>query len=297
LNIISIGEVLWDVVGETEHLGGAPFNFAAHLSKLGHHVSFVSAVGSDARGGRILNRMSRMGLTTHYVRRIENYPTGTARVTLDAQGQPHFVIGRPAAYDFPQLSENGLAELLSQPIDWIYFGTLQQMSFGARELTTKLLHSDRKARRFYDVNLRLASWEPSLVQKLMSHATVVKLNDTEVEEITKLFDQAFTSFEEFCRSYSARFGWEAVCITRGAKGCVLLIGEQYVEAPGYPVTVADTVGAGDAFAAAFVHGFGSGWSAPRIADFANQVGALVASRAGAIPDWTVEEAESLDPRR
>jgi fructokinase len=302
VNIISIGEVLWDVVGETEHLGGAPFNFAAHLSKLGHHVSFISAVGNDARGRQILDRMSRMGLTTRYVHRVENYPTGTASVTLDAQGQPHFVISRPAAYDFPQLTENDFAELLSQSSDWVYFGTLQQMSPDARHLTTKLLNSrvpnsNRRTRSFYDVNLRVDSSEPALVQDSLARATVVKLNETEVEEIAKMFGQPCASFEEFCRSYLAKFDWEAVCVTRGVRGCVLLIGDEYVEADGYSVTVADTVGAGDAFAAAFVHGFGSGWPAQRIADFANRVGALVASRPGAIPSWTIAEAEALKSQR
>ena len=221
------------------------------------------------------------------------YPTGTASVSFDAHGQPHFVIARPAAYDFPQLTESDFAELRSRPTDWIYFGTLQQMSPDARELTTRLLNSDNQAHRFYDLNLRPNSYVASLVQESMARATVVKLNDAEVEEIAKMFGRAYASFEAFCRSYSAEFGWEAVCITRGAQGCALLIGEEYVEAPGYPVNVADTVGSGDAFAAAFVHGFGCGWPAMRIADFANRVGALVASRTGAIPSWTVEEAEAL----
>ncbi|MGA9039644.1 MAG: carbohydrate kinase [Terriglobales bacterium] len=293
MNIISIGEVLWDVVGETEHLGGAPFNFAAHLSKLGHSVSFISAVGNDARGQRILDSMAQMGLTTRYVRRVEKYPTGTARVTFDAEGQPHFVILRPAAYDFPQLTENDLAELRSQTTDWIYFGTLQQMSPTAKEVTATLLASTKKARRFYDVNLRPDSYEPALVRESLAHASVVKLNDTEVAAIAQMVGQPYASLEEFCRSYSAKFGWEAVCVTRGAQGCVLLIGDEYVEAPGYAVTVADTVGSGDAFAAAFVHGFGNGWAVLRIADFANRVGALVASRPGAIPSWTIAEAEAL----
>jgi len=61
VNIISIGEVLWDVVGPDEHLGGAPFNFAAHLARLGHHVSFVSAVGMDERGQRIVDAMPGWG--------------------------------------------------------------------------------------------------------------------------------------------------------------------------------------------------------------------------------------------
>ncbi|HTF45189.1 MAG TPA: carbohydrate kinase [Terriglobales bacterium] len=296
MNIVSIGEVLWDVVGETEHLGGAPFNFAAHLSQLGHRVSFISAVGKDEKGDRILDRMAGMALATRYVHRVRDYPTGTATVTIDAQNQPRFVIHRPAAYDFPQLSDADFIELASVHVDWIYFGTLQQMSLRAKELTARLINCNRRARRFYDVNLRPDSWQPSLVQESMALASVVKFNDTELEELAQAFGPHLTSFEEFCRAYSAKFGWEAVCITRGAKGCVLLIGDQYIDAPGYSVTVRDTVGAGDAFAAAFVHGLGSGWPAPRVADFANRVGALVASRAGAIPSWTIEEAASLRPR-
>jgi fructokinase len=84
-----------------------------------------------------------------------------------------------------------------------------------------------------------------------------------------------------------------VCVTRGARGCALLIGREYVEADAYAVSEADAVGAGDAFAAAFVHGLGSGWPIRQIADFANRVGALVASRSGAIPDWTIEEVWAL----
>jgi len=293
VKIISIGEVLWDVVGLDQHLGGAPFNFAAHLRRLGHTVCFISAVGADQRGEKILESMSQMGLSTRYMRRVEEHPTGIATVTLDAQGQPQFVIHRPAAYDFPDLTESDLDELLSQPTDWIYFGTLLQMSSHARRLTMRLLDSNNAARRFYDVNLRASSYETSLVRELMSRATVIKMNDHEVSEVAQMFGQPTDSLEEFCRSYASTFGWEGVCVTRGPQGCVLLIGDEYIEANGYAVEAVDTVGAGDAFAAAFVHGFGSGWSAPEIADFANRVGALVASRRGAIPVWTIEEARAL----
>jgi fructokinase len=101
------------------------------------------------------------------------------------------------------------------------------------------------------------------------------------------------SLEEFCRGYARMFGWKAVCVTTGAQGCVALIDSEYIEARGYSVEVADTVGAGDAFAAAFVHGLYEGWRPREITDFANRVGALVASRTGAIPAWTVEEACAL----
>lgn len=293
MKVISIGEVLWDVVGQQEHLGGAPFNFAAHLKRLGNEVWFVSAVGADTRGARVLERMEAMGLATRYISRNADLATGAVTVTLRPDGQPQFVIHRPAAYDFPRLSSSDLQELGSQSTDWIYFGTLLQMSLPAKTLTLQLLSAFPKARRFYDVNLRTGCWTLGLVRELMAHATIVKLNEEEVVELARAFGTRHNSLEEFCRSYAAKFGWQGVCVTRGVLGCVLLLGEDYAEVEGYPVKVADAVGAGDAFAAAFLHGLGSGWTPARIGDFANRVGALVASRSGAIPDWELEEAANL----
>jgi fructokinase len=293
MKIVSIGEVLWDVIGDKEHLGGAPFNFAAHARKLGHEVLFVSAVGYDERGDRVLELMARMGLPTRFVHRVEGQPTGIASVTLDATGQPSFRIERPAAYDFPELTATHLEELLSPAPDWIYFGTLLEMSPEAREVTGKLLAARCGARYFYDINLRPLCYEPQLVSDLMSQATVVKLNDEEVPSVDKMCGRSHSNLEDFCRDYATLLGWESVCVTRGAEGCVLLAGDEVINAPGYAVTVVDTVGAGDAFAAAFLHGLGSGWPAGQVADFANRVGALVASRPGATPDWTTDEIKTL----
>jgi fructokinase len=297
VNVISIGEVLWDVVGSEEHLGGATFNFTAHLTRLGHQVSFISGVGNDDRGRKILAKMSDLGISTCFVRSVPDQATGTVTVTLKAGGQPEFVLHRPAAYDFPHLTAEQTQKLLAHPADWIYFGTLHQISLVAKALTGKLLDSAPETRRFYDVNLRAGFWNPGLVRELMQRATVVKLNEDEVEEIARAAGTRHASLQEFCRSYAARFGWEGVCVTRGVRGCALLLHDQYIEADGYPVTVCDAVGAGDAFAAAFLHGLGSGWAPARIADFANRVGALVASRRGAIPPWNLQEAAALQPKK
>jgi fructokinase len=289
MNILSIGEVLWDVFGDTEHLGGAAFNFAAHARILGHSVYFASAVGEDARGRRVLEKMEAMGLPTSFVHPVKDHPTGIVTVSLDTSGQPRFTIHRPAAYDFPALSAGDLQELSSHRPDWIYFGTLFQMSPKAKALTLKLIHANPQARRLYDVNLRENCYEAPLVNELMSLATAVKLNDQEVDSIQSMFGWSHRSLEDFCRGTAREFGWEAVCVTRGEAGCVLLLGDRYVEAEGYEVRVADTVGAGDAFAAAFLHGLAGGWPAREVAEFANRVGALVASRPGGTPSWTVEE--------
>jgi fructokinase len=131
-----------------------------------------------------------------------------------------------------------------------------------------------------------------LVTRLLRNADVVKLNEEELERVQE-FTGLPRAIETFCREGANRYGWRAVCVTLGARGCAILAHGDYVESQGHAVAVADTVGAGDAFAAAFLHGLISEWSASEIAAFANRVGALVASRHGAIPAWTLEEAVAL----
>ncbi len=163
----------------------------------------------------------------------------------------------------------------------------------ARQLLRAVIDRFPQARRFYDINLRHDSYTPELIASLLESATVVKLNDSEVETVSSMFGTPEATLEAFCRDYSARYGWQAVCVTRGSEGCALLLGDEYVEAPGYRVRVVDTVGAGDAFAAALLHGIQAGWPLGEIADFANRLGALVASRRGGTPPWTIEELRGM----
>jgi fructokinase len=293
MNIISIGEVLWDVFENAEHIGGATFNFSAHAALLGHNVVFVSAVGEDDRGQRALGRMDQLGLSTRHVRRTNEVATGHVTVFVDDAGQPDFTIHRPAAYDFPALSEADIKAITALRPDWIYFGTLAQLSPQVRGVTKRLLATNPHAHRFYDVNLRKDSFHAPLIRELMERASVLKINEDEVHKVLELLGEPRWSVEDFCRICSKRYGWEGVCVTRGAAGCAVFLGGEYVESPGYTVEVVDTVGAGDAFAAAFIHGVNSKWPVPEIADFANRLGAFVASREGAVPHWTMEELDAL----
>ena len=84
-----------------------------------------------------------------------------------------------------------------------------------------------------------------------------------------------------------------MCVTLGSRGCAIWANDRLRTFPGFSVKVADTVGAGDAFAAAFLHGFDLGWPMERTASFANALGAIVSSRAGATPPWTLEECLQL----
>jgi fructokinase len=291
-SILSVGEILWDVFPEAEHLGGAAFNFAAHAARLGHQVFFVSAVGQDERGRRALERARELGLSTRYIRAVAGAPTGFVTVSLDAAGVPSFLIHRPAAYDLAVLAPEELEELVAQAPDWIYYGTLYQMHDGARRLTLTLLEALPAARRLYDVNLRRDCYTAELVADLLGRASVVKLNEEEMATLAAMLGLP-AGAERFSRALADRYRLEAVCVTHGAAGCSLLAGGEFVVASGYRVAVADTVGSGDAFAAALVHGLSAGWEIARVADFANRVGALVASRNGGTPLWRVEEALAL----
>jgi fructokinase len=263
------------------------------LSRLGHRVSFVSAVGDDARGCLALAKARELGLSTRFIRTVPDHATGIVTVTVDASGQPSYVIHRPAAYDFANLNEADFAALASPAPDWIGFGTLFSMHPQARQLLRTVIERFPHARRFYDINLRRDSYTTQLVASLCELAHVVKLNDIEVGMVSRMFATPETTLESFCRSYAARFGWQAVCVTRGSEGCALLLGGEYLELPGYHVKVADTVGAGDAFAAALLHGIQAGWPAREVGDFANRLGALVASRTGGVPPWTAGELQEL----
>ena len=176
VRIVGIGEILWDVFENEEHLGGAVYNFAAHTAQLGHAIDYVTAVGNDERGRRALQRSRELGLSTRYIGRVDEASTGVVTVTLDGGGQPSYVIHRPAAYDFANLTPQELDAIAASHPDWICYGTLYQLHPGARELTRRLLAATPGAPRFYDVNLRRDSYTPELVEALLLSASVVKLN-------------------------------------------------------------------------------------------------------------------------
>lgn len=211
------------------------------------------------------------------------FTTGRARVQIGSAGQVSFTIERPAAYDAVELSGVIVRDLVEWNPAWLYYGTLFPSHPHSREVLFALLAALPHAGRFYDLNVRSGFDCPGLVADLLRSADVVKLNEDELQFV---HDHAGLPAdpEGFCREGSARYDWRAACVTLGARGCAMLVGDDYVRADGFAVDVADTVGAGDAFAAAFLHGLIVNWPVARIAEFANRVGAFVASVHGAIPD-------------
>lgn len=294
MKIISSGEVLWDIFDEQELLGGAPLNFSASLQRFGHSVSLISGIGMDERGERTIQRMEELGLSTDFVQRIPDRDTGTATVSLDVDGHATYAIPRPAAFDSLRIDVELINRLKALQSDWLYFGTLAQTNDSSLKLLARIFSSPPDIQGFYDMNLREGQWNLPLVQHLSTLATVVKLNDAEAEILFRLVYPSDTfSLDSFCRKWSTRYNLDVMYVTLGGEGCAIFAANTLQTFPGYQVDVVDTVGAGDAFAAGFLHALSLPWSWDRRAAFANALGALVASRAGATPNWTIAECQQL----
>lgn len=291
--VIAVGEILWDVFDTEEHLGGAPLNFSVQAARLGHHVELLSAVAKDDRGRKALALAEQLPVSTALISVVDAPPTGHVTVTVDDDGQPDYVIHRPAAYDALSLTADALSSFVAQPPDWIYFGTLLQTNAAAHAVTKQLLESAPTASRLYDVNLRRDSYSRELLAELLPLATILKINVDEVAEVRRLFGEPSSDLSSFAHTYADRYGYKGICITLGADGCYLYWDGREMQSPSYPVVPRDTVGAGDAFTGAFLHGVINEWPIEKTADFANRVGALIASRPGAVPEWSSDEAWAL----
>jgi fructokinase len=297
MQIISLGEILWDIFDDQELLGGAPLNFSASLQRLGHSVALITAVGTDARGTQTLERLKELGLSLEFVEQVANRATGTAVVSLDEQRHATFVIDRPSAFDAVHVSSELCARIVALKADWLYFGTLAMTNASTLELLNEIVRVGGAARCFYDMNLRKGHWNLPLVKHLSGMTDVLKLNDEEAETLFRLeWPTESFSLEAFCRLWAAQYDIAMICVTLGSKGCAVFSAGVLQFFKGCAIQVADTVGAGDAFAAGFLHALSETSSLAEKAAFANGLGALVASRAGATPHWTLAECQQLVSR-
>jgi len=295
MKVLSIGEVLWDVFADQEFLGGAPLNVCANLGRCGDEAVLVSAVGYDTRGQMVLEAMKALGLSTSFLQTIASLPTGTATVKQDTHGEPVFAIHRPAAFDAIELSADAIVAIEAFNPDWLYIGTLLQTEPAMEKLVLDVIDRLPATRCFYDMNLRPDQWNLPLVERLCTLASVLKLNEVEAETLGRLSGVTSEKFvlESFCSAWAQRFAIEVICVTLGPDGCCIFFEGKTERFRGHSIQVSDTVGAGDAFAAAFLHGYHQGWTMAKCGAFANALGALVASRPGATPMWRTEEWQVL----
>lgn len=275
--IISCGEVLWDLFPDGAKFGGAPANFAAHAARLGARVSMLSAVGADERGDEALRLLRQHGIATHLVSTLADARTGSVGVSLDAAGRPRYEIHADAAWDRLAWTP-GLDEAIHQA-EAIYFGTLGQRDARSRETLRRALSlaTGLGRLRMLDVNLRAPFFSAELICESIAHASHLKLSEEEAPQI--LAATACRSMEHL----RERFGLRLIALTRGPEGAWIITAERSLDLPGRCVTVADTVGAGDAFSAALLTSLLRQTSLEDAAESALHLSSQTCTHPGALP--------------
>lgn len=285
IKLLSFGELLWDLIDGHAYIGGAPFNLAAHAARCGLDAFLFTCVGADDFGRRAQAEIDRMNVRRPYVQVDPQHPTGTVTVTLSAGGQPSYTIHKNVAWDFIVGRPDMMAGLAAANFHVICFGSLAQRGAVSRASLARILGALKGVPAFFDVNLRQAYYSRELLMASLARATILKLNDSEVKVIANmLYGRAMTRVE-FAKAIQTEFPIRIILITMGAKGCAVIEGRSVETCPTRPVAVADAVGAGDAFSAAFLAGWLRGKTAIEAAAMGNLLGAFVASRRGAIPDY------------
>jgi fructokinase len=276
-------------------LGGATLNFSYRLNSLGVIAPPVSRVGEDELGNAALETMWRLDMPVYYVQHDPARPTGTVPVTFE-NGQPRYLITPDVAYDYIEPDE----ELYRHASDTqcLYYGTLAQRSERSRATLLDLIDAAPDALKFLDINLRKDCYTAAIVRDSLRRADVVKMNDEEIAEVASMAGLVVDGPSQFARSLIRRWKLRACVITLGATGShVVTESGEDAFCPGYKVEVADTIGAGDAFAAGFVSRYLIGASGEESARFGNILGALAASKVGGTAPISAQEIQTLASSR
>jgi fructokinase len=286
--VIGLGEVLWDVFPDSKRPGGAPANVAFQANQLGYRGIVLSAVGDDESGCELIEQLQRNGLDISLVRRDAAHATGRVTVSLTDEGQPDYTIHEGVAWDYLAAADDWLDAVGRAAA--IAFGTLAQRSEPSREAIHQVLSAcPAECLIVYDVNLRQKWYQTAWMERSLEAADVVKLNRDEVGILGEHFKIAADNALEFADALLSRFErLKLICVTRAEEGCLLVTQDETVDVPGTPVDVVDAVGAGDAFTAGLITARLEGWPLETAGNFANAVGGLVASRAGAMPSLQQE---------
>jgi len=292
LVMIGLGEVLWDLLPSGKALGGAPANFAYMATVLGDQGVVASRVGDDELGKEACRAMQELGLSTTYLQHDDRHETGTATVSIDTAGEPNFTIKKFVAWDFLEWTTQW--EELSARADVVCFGSLaQRSSESAVTIESFLKNAPKKTLRICDVNLRESFYDQNVLRRSFKYADIVKLNDQELLQISYLLKLGTGNQEMLAQRMLHLCDLRLVCITCGSRGSLLVTQDEAVVHKGFRVTVADAVGAGDAFTACLAHHYLRGHSLQEMSESANRFASWVATQKGAMPPISTDKLQSI----
>lgn len=286
--VICFGEVLWDILPSGAVPGGAPMNVAFHLHKLGKNPALITRIGIDEEGKTLVNLFSEKGICIDYFQWDEMHETGKVFAFPNVNHEMVYDIVKPVAWDFIQWKET--YPIIVKRADYFVFGSLSARSEVSRKTLMELIHV--ATNKVLDINLRPPHYDRPTVEELCSKTDFLKLNLGELELISDWYG-AQPGIEERSKTVSERFSIPNIVVTMGSDGAFFLSDGKIYMHKGFQVEVKDTVGSGDAFLAGLLSRLMDKEDPGKALEFANALGALVATRTGACPEYELEEVSEM----
>lgn len=280
--VVGMGEALWDVLPEGKKIGGAPANFAYHVSQFGLPSCVVSAIGDDALGKEIIENFTSKGLD-QLIAEVP-YPTGTVQVEIDQTGIPLYDIKENVAWDNIPYTEH--LDALAKRTKAVCFGSLAQRNVVSRETINHFLDTmpkDDDSLIVFDVNLRQGFYNKEILCKSMQNCNILKINDEELITVSRMFGYPGIDLQDKCWILLEKYNLKMLILTCGINGSYVFTPGNVSFQPTPKVEVADTVGAGDSFTAAFIASVLKGKSVTEAHSIAVKTSAFVCTQKGAMP--------------
>lgn len=282
--VLSIGELLWDMLPSGRRAGGAPTNFVYHATMNGGDGYAISSVGNDQLGDELASEVH-----SHHISAIlqhNSYPTGTTHASFDKNGVPTWTISENVAWDHIRFNHD-LSDLV-QIADCVCFGTLALRSPESRATILKLLSMVKPgAIKYFDINIRQHFYSKELIEDLLKNSTVFKINDDELKLLRTMFPLP-AGEEAACRWFLQTYGLDDVILTAGADHSLIVSTKESSRLATPHIPVVDTVGAGDSFSGVFAMGMLSGMPLKEAHRRAVNTAAYVCTQNGAWPNYPSE---------
>lgn len=286
--VLSMGEILWDLLPSGKRAGGAPTNFVYHATMNGADGYAISAIGNDELGSELTEEVRRHNISS--ILQHNGYPTGTVEVSL-ADGIPRYTITEDVAWDHLRLNHD-LTDLVATA-DAVCFGTLGLRNPESRATILELLRATKPgAIKYFDINIRQNFYSAELIDELLGEATIFKLNDEELELLRATYPLPADATEA-CHWFRERYDLDAVILTAGADHSTIVTRSETSTLATPRVHVVDTVGAGDSFSGTFTIKMLEGASLAQAHRAAVNTAAYVCTQVGAWPEYPQEIPDYL----
>ena len=280
--VVGMGEALWDILPEGKKIGGAPANFAYHVSQFGLPSCAVSAIGKDQLGEEIVNSFKEKGLNFSLAE--VPYPTGTVQVEIDQAGVPQYDIKENVAWDNIPFTENLLE--LAKNTKAVCFGSLAQRNVVSRTTINQFLDAmpqEEDNLIVFDVNLRQGFYTKDILTNSMERCNILKINDEELVIVSRMFGYPGIDLQDKCWILLGKYNLKMLILTCGINGSYVFTPGNVSFLPTPQVKVEDTVGAGDSFTGAFIASILKGLSVEEAHHKAVETSAFVCTQKGAMP--------------